>query len=194
MSKRVWLAVTKECTRSVACPFKLTWMPQIPNGRQSPSLTSQDPALLPGGLHCSLHILQKDYRGFCEVLVLPVAVQTCLCAGVQHRVLENGSLRSPHPSHSPLKVATCWAPRKVQSPSLIITNPLQTESCSFVSEPISGWVEQKVLATGSTGARSQGPGDPDLLDKVPIIVIKHCGQNNLGRSLSGLHFYTTAHH
>lgn len=135
---------------------------------------SQDPSLISGGstflLWVPLYILQKDYRGFCEG---PVAVQTCLSAGVQHRLLESGSLRLAHLSNSPLRVTTYGTPPKDQSPCPVTTDPLQTESCSnSVSEPISGWVEQEVLATRSTGARSQGPGDPGLLDRVSITGMK----------------------
>lgn len=101
---------------------------------------------------------RKTTRGFCEALGLTVAVQSDLFAGVLHRHLENGSLWLSHPSHSPLGGHNLLGPWGLfASPSLSpgpISNyhlpPSNCESCSFISEPNSGW------AAMTQGHRDQG--------------------------------------
>lgn len=159
MSEQDSLAENQKYMRSEACPFKPTWIPQVPSGTESlpkfpgPLYFLGPPLLFSGSLWVSS---RKTTRGFCEGLGLTVAVQSDLFAGVLRRQLENDSLWLPHPSHSPLGGHNLLGPWGLfASPSLSpgpISNyhlpPSNCESCSFISEPCSGWA-----------AMRQGPGD-----------------------------------
>lgn len=150
MSEQDSLAANQKYTKSEACPFKPTWIPQVPSGTESlPKFPESlyflgPPLLFSGSLWVSS---RKTPRGFCEALGLTVAVQSDLFAGVLHRHLENGSLWLSHPSHSPLGGHNLLGPWGLfASPSLSpgpISNyhlpPSNCESCSFISEPSSGW-------------------------------------------------------
>lgn len=161
MSEQDSLAANQKYTKSEACPFKPTWIPQVPSGTESlPKFPESlyflgPPLLFSGSLWVSS---RKTPRGFCEALGLTVAVQSDLFAGVLHRHLENGSLWLSHPSHSPLGGHNLLGPWGLfASPSLSpgpISNyhlpPSNCESCSFISEPSSGW------AAMTQGHRDQG--------------------------------------